>query len=386
MKKILYTSFLNEDIRPGYKLKIHSQSQAFHNIGFETYLLIVNNSGLILYKMTETETEVVKEIKNTNKRLSKRRNPIDEFFLFNLFAKTLVTICKEIKPDFLYVRRILPITPKLLKTLTEIKKDGIKVLYEYPTFPWEKEMLVNKQYIYYAIDKFYYNSLIRTIDKMIVVGSKNSDDTNSKNMIEISNAISAEKLKLRTPQNNNKNAINLLAVAHVSYFHGYDRLIVGMENYYKEYQEGMPKIVLNIVGPVEKKLGLEKMVTDKKLKDHVNFLGYKSGEELNDLFDKADIGIGCLGVHRKNIHFLNSLKNREYAGRGIPFIYSECDYLIEKHHPEFIEKFPENDEPIDINKIIEFYKNQKNTPAEIREFAKMHLSWESQQTLIMEHL
>lgn len=383
MTKILYTSFLNEDIRPGYKLKIHSQCQAFHNIGLETYLFIVNNEGLILYKMTDCSPIVIRKIKNTRKRLSAKRNPIDEYLLFDLYIKELKKISKEISPDLLYMRRIVPLTGKLINALGELKKQKIKLMYEYPTFPWEKEMLVNKQYAFYVIDKFFYKKLENIIDKFIIVGTK--DVSNSK-MIEISNAISANNLAVKKDKRNDLNEINLLAVAHVSFFHGYDRLIEGLKNYYNNCKENDPKIILNIVGPVDKKLKLESLVEGYKLDEYVKFLGYKSGDELNKLFDAADIGVGCLGVHRKNIHFLNSLKNREYAGRGIPFIYSECDYLIEKENPNFIGKFPENDEPINLYEVIKFHKSEKMNNLEIRNFALKHLSWESQQKIIMENL
>lgn len=383
MTKILYTSFLNEDIRPGYKLKIHSQCQAFHNIGLETYLFIVNNEGLILYKMTDSSPIVVREIKNTRKRLSAKRNPIDEYLLFNLYINQLQKISKEISPDLLYMRRIVPLTDKLIKALRVIKKQNIKLMYEYPTFPWEKEMLVNKQYAFYMIDKFFYKKLEDVVDKFIIVGTK---DVSNPKMIEISNAISANNLALKKEKINDLDEINLLAVAHVSFFHGYDRLIEGFKNYYSNYKEDDPKIILNIVGPVDKKLKLENQVESYKLGKYVHFLGYKSGSELDRIFDAADIGVGCLGVHRKNIHFLNSLKNREYAGRGIPFIYSECDYLIEKEKPNFIGKFPENDEPIDLYEVIKFHKSEKMNNLEIRNFALKHLSWEAQQKIIMENL
>lgn len=383
MKTILYTSFLNEDIRPGYKLKIHSQCQAFSNLGLTTYLMIVTNSGLRLYKFSNGQEQIIENVNNERSRKSSERNIRDEFFLFKLYLKTLKKIALKLKPDYLYVRRIVPLTNMLIKTLKELKKEKITVLYEYPTYPWQDEMIVNKQYLFYFIDRIFYKRLLNVVDKLVVVGSK---DVENDKIIEISNAISSKTIPMKVQNDFNSENINLLAVAHVSYFHGYDRIIKGLKNYYDCNEVGRPQVHLNIVGPVEKKLGLEQMVLDYDLNEFVHFLGYKSGDDLDELFNNSDIGVGCLGVHRKNITYLNSLKNREYAARGIPFVFSECDYVIEKEKPDFIHKFSPDDTPIEINEIIEFYNRKKSSNKDIRNFAIEHLSWESQQKIIMEKI
>ncbi|MEG2480028.1 MAG: hypothetical protein RSA50_07120, partial [Mucinivorans sp.] len=49
----------------------------------------------------------------------------------------------------------------------------------------------------------------------------------------------------------------------------------------------------------------------------------------DDLFEQADIAIGSLARHRSGITTIKTLKNREYAARGIPFIYSEKYQMLE---------------------------------------------------------
>jgi len=378
MKKIIYVSFLNEDIRPGYKSKIHSQCRAFSNLDIETFLYIINNEGALLYKINKNSEKIIQEFRSRRKRFFNKRNIVDELFLFNKFINDLLKIVNDIKPQIVYIRRILPITLKLIKALKLLKNEGIKVLYEYPTYPWEKEMLVSGQYLFYIIDKILYRFLTNSVTKLVVVGTKGQ--FNSK-YVEIANAISVENITLRKPVIKNGKTINLLGVAHVSYFHGYDRLIEGMKIFYESNEDY--NIVFNIVGPVNKKLKLEKLVEKYDLNDNVKFLGYRTGYELDKHFDEADIGIGCLGVHRKGIHFLNSLKNREYVARGIPFIFSECDEVIEKEHPNFIFKVPEDETPINIKDIISFYYSDKDSEQEMQKFAQQKLSWESQMIKVL---
>ena len=67
---------------------------------------------------------------------------------------------------------------------------------------------------------------------------------------------------------------------------------------------------------------------------------------LHNLFDRCDMGIGSLGRHRSGIQHIKTLKNREYAARGIPFIYSETDTDFENR--PYILKVPANEAPVNI--------------------------------------
>ena len=56
----------------------------------------------------------------------------------------------------------------------------------------------------------------------------------------------------------------------------------------------------------------------------------QTGEELNELFNRADFAIGSLGRHRSGIYNIKTLKNREYAARGLAFMYSEMMRILIK--------------------------------------------------------
>ena len=84
-------------------------------------------------------------------------------------------------------------------------------------------------------------------------------------------------------------------------------------------------------------------------KRQVIFHGQKMNEELDELFNEADFAIGSLARHRSGIDKIKTLKNREYAARGIPFIYSETD---EDFDPmPYIMKVPADESPIDIHRL-----------------------------------
>ena len=77
------------------------------------------------------------------------------------------------------------------------------------------------------------------------------------------------------------------------------------------------------------------------------------------------------------------MKNREYASRGIPFIYSECDSDFDDK--DYVIKAPADESPIDVNCIIDFMEHFSTPASVIRESVKS-LSWESQMQRVVEEM
>ncbi len=96
------------------------------------------------------------------------------------------------------------------------------------------------------------------------------------------------------------------------------------------------------------------------------------------------MGIGSLARHRSGIINLKSLKNREYAARGIPFVYSEIDDDFETM--PYIKKVEMSDSALEINDIINFYKNSSCSSNDIRDSIINKLSWEVQMSKIINQL
>ena len=71
-----------------------------------------------------------------------------------------------------------------------------------------------------------------------------------------------------------------------------------------------------------------------------------------------------MGRHRSGITVIKTLKNREYATRGIPFIYSEQDSDFDQQ--PYVLKAPADESPVDIQQIIDFMASFTMQPADIR--------------------
>ncbi|MEL7588102.1 MAG: glycosyltransferase [Prolixibacteraceae bacterium] len=282
----------------------------------------------------------------------------------------------ETKIRFLYIRSFHNANPFLISMLRKLKKKGITAVLEIPTFPYDQEYkkvkLVELPGIFF--DRLLRKKLAKQV-KRIVTFSNDRFIFDSPT-INISNGIDFDEIKTRKQSHPRPDFIRLIGVAEIHFWHGFDRVITGLSNYYKT---NTPlKVYFDIVGDgVPGELAkLNALVAENKLEEFVTFHGPKSGDALDQLFEETDMGIGSLGRHRSQITYIKPLKNREYAARGIPFIYSEIDEDFE--HMAYVMKAPADESPLDINRIIEFIYQNNFKPEDIRKTIVEKLSWKIQ--------
>ena len=259
-----------------------------------------------------------------------------------------------------------------------MKKDGMKVVMEIPTYPYDSEYAAQGMSRQIFQDKIFRNQLAKHLDAIVTFSDY--DEIFGQRTIRISNGIDFDNVKAKPSVNNTTKELNLIGVAEIHTWHGFDRLVKGMANYYSKPQKYIVKF--HVVGYFFSKEGedeFRKIIADHHMERFVILYGKKHGSDLDTIFDYCDFGIGSLARHRVGIERIKTLKNREYAARGIPFIYSETDSDFD--NKPYILKAPANETPIDIDRIIAFYKTIKLTPSEIRNSIQ-DLSWKCQ----MEHV
>lgn len=286
--------------------------------------------------------------------------------------------------DFIYVRSDHHTTPFLVRLYKKIKNKGVKILLEIPTYPYDVEykgLPWGYQWIL-LLDKCLRKRMAKYIDRIITF----SDDDTIFNCptIKLSNGVDFPSIPLKQEQKRSSKQIEGIALATIHPWHGFDRIIEGLALYHQTNQN--IDFILHIVGAgVPQTLNnYHHLVKKYGLENYVLFHGPLYGKELDDLFERCDIGIGSLARHRSGIKYLKSLKNREYAARGIPFIYSEIDSDFESK--PYILKFPADESPIPIDKVITFYKEQTLTSLEIRQSIEDTLSWKKQMQIVISAL
>lgn len=190
--------------------------------------------------------------------------------------------------------------------------------------------------------------------------------------ITIGNGINVTLYPIRKQFHNKGKNIHLLFVANVSRWHGIDRLIQGIHIYKNTYE-----ICLHIVGDGKELPNLKRLVVELNLSRQIIFHGFKTGDELDSLFNSCHIAVGSLGIHRKGLTMTSELKAREYCARGIPYIIACGDPDIPDDF-HYIFRVPPDESPINIESVINFAQkvcSDPDHPQKMRKYAEENLDW-----------
>ena len=291
------------------------------------------------------------------------------------------------KIQFVYVRKGY-CDMKQIRSLKKIKKINpvIQILMEIPTFPYDQEFGGRRKILAIPRDKKARMYLHKYVDKIVTY----SNDKKIFGMptLRISNGIDYERISLKSSSCNHE-GIHLIAVAFLDYWHGYDRLLLGMA---KE-QELVRKngLVFHLVGDGRALASYKQIVKENKLEKHVMFHGRLYGEKLDAVYDECDIGIDTLGRHRVGISYNSTLKGKEYCAKGLPII-SGVTTELDSMNCTYYYRVPANDDPISIKEIIQFYhriydgKDPKLIAKSIREESKKYFDFPNTFAPIVEYI
>lgn len=348
----------------GINSKILTQKNAFINLGHECFV------GFFEPASDDNIAYVIngREVHQYHKRFFKLERYIALSSIFNWIIDNNIQV--------VYFRYAICANPFIINFFKNLKKRGIRIITEIPTFPYDKEITKSSSISYfYLMHKCFRKRLLNYSDKILTF----SDDKSIYGLpaINIDNAIDTANYPTKKHLALN-DEFHLIGVANISYWHGFDRIIQGIYNYNKGNND--IKIIFHIVGGDSNSIdfrNLVNLVKELNLRNYVIFHGPKTGNELNRLFDISHMAVGSLGRHRSGIHALKALKNNEYACRGIPFMYSENNPLYDNEYYTY--KIPADESIINMDAIIGFYNSIDTNPFIIHEnFIMKNLTWEHQ--------
>lgn len=343
--------FLSPDIRdfPGLFAKVQSEVEIFR----------ANNMDISLI-MDDSSTKL---------RKLKKRLPLISKQIENLNARIIST-----EPDFIYIRMPQAIDFNFILNLKKIKEknDKIQILMEIPTFPFNNEY--NNLYnMPFKVKNYIYTPFLKNIVDKIVTYS-NDKEIFGIETINISNGtIFNDIIMKKTAYKSDK--LTMIAVASFSKWHGYDRVLEGLKEYYSKDNSFEVELILVGNGDDDTMQVYENFIGKYNLNKYVKMVGLKTGKELTQLFEESDIALDSMGRHRAGIYFNSSLKGKEYLARGLPIVSgveTEMDSYTE--FPYYL-RVPADDTPVDISSIVTFYKktvlsnsNPENISKSIRQF------------------
>jgi len=366
MRKVLFLIFHGFDPSNGISKKISYQVNALKRCGNEVHLCYMDEVG-------------------TKKRM------IDENVIADYGCGFLSKILKRIDfsaisryvknnhIDIVYIRSNHNANPFTIRMVKQMKKYGAKVVMEIPTYPYDSEYEAQGMSKQIFQDKLFRKHLAKQLDAIVTFSDY--EHIFGQRTIRISNGIDFDSVKMKNTINDTSKELNLIGVAEIHEWHGFDRLVKGLADYYSKSQNYIVRFhVVGYFFSAEIEDEFKKIVIDNYMEDYVILYGKKHGQELDCLFEKCDFGIGSLGRHRVGIDKIKTLKNREYAARGIPFIYSETDNDFDTR--PYVLKAPADETAIDIDSIVSFCKRFLMSPKEIRNSISS-LSWENQMKTVL---
>ena len=375
--KILFLVYHGFSEVSGISKKIHYQVKGLRENGYEVHLCYYDfdSQG---HRCRFVDGDVIKDYgKGIFAGLCQR---IDYTCIYDY--------CRLNGIQFVYARCFQNANPFLIHLFKRLKQLGIKSVTEIPTYPYDAEFVgfpfMTRMGL--KIDQLFRHQLYQQMNAIVTFSD--AEQIFGQRTIRISNGVDFDSIPLHDYHVPSDGSIHLIGVAEVHYWHGYDRLIAGLGEYYKNTSNPR-QVYFHIVGGVWKSEmydsmhapGFAELMDKYGIRDKVIFHDQLFGEELNQVFNQCCFAIGSLARHRSGITTIKTLKNREYATRGIPFIYSEQDSDFD-YQPYILKALPD-ETPINIQQILDYVDSHHFVPSEIRKTVE-HLSWKVQMKRVID--
>lgn len=342
------------DQASGVVKKIQDQIKAFKSLGFRVmYTHIIGK----VYFLNDGVNDI---------RLCRTVKPIQ---LGSMKLSCYLT--KELKNytvDFFYVRGA-----NYFLRYRSFRQNG-KVIIEIPTLNahedrgWRKL----KKFLFYPFKL----AAMKQIDAY--VNFENVDEINGIKAFPLTNCVDIDRFRVhKRVREENDSSINMIAVALMAYWQGYERIIQSMGEYKRQFGPQGRKFHLFLVGDGPEIPLYKSLVKEYELNDDVTFCGKLSGETLDDLFDKADLALGCFGSFKKNCFLVSALKIKEYFARAIPMVCACKDSALLRDE-KFYLMFPNDLSLIDMKLIASFYDSvgqDSSIPKRMRDLCEKKFNW-----------
>lgn len=348
----IYYKLIDEKKANGIEKKVVNQIQLFNNSGAKCEMVVFPHVDTLGAK-------ILSRLPFTN---------VDPVWTYNKKYKEI---------DYIYFRRPFYMDRGMRKFLKTVRKENpnIKIIMEIPTYPYDKELMTGILNLpLYIKDCYNRKKLSGLVDVLAVIGDiEQGERLWGIDTISFINGVDVDQI-CKKKNCHIENEINIICVSTCEFWHGFDRLFVGLKNYYDENGEKI--INIHIVGNGSEKEKYEKLVKQYGIQDRVKFYGMLYGEDLNAVYDKCDLACASLGLHRIGVKNGSFLKTREYLAKGMPMLLgSKIDVISDGYR--YSMEFAADDTAIDMKEVVAFYnmiyhgnETREEVAENIRNYAK----------------
>ena len=374
----------------GVARKLLYQKDAFSYCAGTDKVYLASYFGDGIFRVIGEKTDIKIPFKKKSSR---------QLELMEIYPK-LPQICSKLGIKAVYFR-IFALSWVSDKLFSDLRKQGIKIAVEIPTYPFWKEKWMD------VLDKFKTGKVLtgvkRTLTNIVyfiyahrlkkyvttIVTFSDIKKLWGVPVTGIANGYDFKELEEEKTLKAKEEDLHLLMVASVRSNHGADRVIKGLSTYMKK----APKrnVVFHIVGDGDAIPELKELVkTLGNVEKQVVFHGFMAGQALEDIYQVGDIGVSAIGFHRLGVYYASPLKSKEYFAKGHPVVGTTVEHdVLKSKSSEYYLAFPEDDTDIDIERVCSFYEGlqkQNCTNRQIAESAANDFAWKSIMKPIYEQL
>lgn len=369
MKIFLWANYSPEDKALGMSKKIRAQIETFRKMGHEVYYSAYHDHGAAVFD-------------NDDRMVCESRFPIPSKKLYRYMRMFMLTrfaadYLKDQKFDLAYIRwtGLGSDTIRLLKAMRSAC--GKTVMDSHGYFKGQKSAHLIGKYLSYTS--------VHNVPKVKGLIDLVLTETDEKEMfgapaIKYDNGVDTAGTR---PHNYTGSAdeLNLISVANEQLYHGYDRLVRSIA----AYTGTKCTVKLHLVGVMSQET--KNLAAELGVAEQVVFYGKRYGTELDDIYDKCNLGAGPVGQHRVGGKKGTGLKTKEYFAKGLPYIYAGNELVVPKDYP-YIMEIPSDESMIDFDAVYQFYRKTADMDpvGEMRAFAVQNFSWEKVYNRMFENL
>lgn len=274
--------------------------------------------------------------------------------------------------DLVYLR-FMPVFFNAPRALARACAQGAKLVVEHPTYPFENGRVTSLARMpVFAYNRRVFRRIEPLIDLYALIGEPCGGRLNGRPAINITNGVDVDALALHAPRP--EKDVGMLALASMSRWQGYDRLLDALARY-----RGNVPVTVHLVGGEGDGALAEWRRMSESLGLNAVFHGELHGKALDAAAAMCDIGVGGLGLYRKGQMESRTLKLREYMARGLPFVYAVDDPDVPDNQ-RFCLRVPNDDSPLNLEAMVAFAlaaKADAQAPALMRAYAREHMSWDA---------
>ena len=277
-------------------------------------------------------------------------------FEYKTAMEKILHICNMEGDAYFFYLRTCPPDRRYSQFVCTLRKkfpDSI-ILLEIPTYPYSRFFLHDKtMWPWYFKDMVNRSKLAKCLDRIVIVSDQYKSIWGVPT-ITVINGINVDGIRpiIRKPKSDDS-TIRLLTVARFQSAHGYERIIIGLSEYYKH--GGSRNIELHMVGDGAEVCYYSELADALGLSNRIFFYGAKTGVELDDCYDDMNIGLGGFGLYKTGITKTSGLKVCEYLAKGLPVVSGAPDIAFDRGGKDFFLEYPNEPGAIDISRMIEWY-------------------------------